>query len=107
MPLRAKSKRSAKPGGRIDLGLLPEWNLADLYPALDAPQVKSDLEWAESECVAPQWPNSLPRRVECPSRVRSPGALSGHVHGRHRYRNSGPIPWLGGGRCHGRDGGRN
>jgi oligoendopeptidase F len=30
---------------------LPEWNLADLYPAIDAPEVKRDLEKAEAECV--------------------------------------------------------
>jgi oligoendopeptidase F len=29
---------------------LPEWNLADLYPARDAPQVRRDLEKAEAEC---------------------------------------------------------
>jgi len=49
---RPKAKRSAKSVRRADLGTLPEWNLADLYPALDAPQVKADLEWAETECVA-------------------------------------------------------
>ena len=49
---RPKAKRSAKSVRRADLGALPEWNLADLYPALDAPQVKADLEWAETECVA-------------------------------------------------------
>ena len=49
---RAKAKRSAKPARRAALGALPEWNLADLYPALDAPQVKADLEWAEAECAA-------------------------------------------------------
>ena len=26
-----------------DLGFLPEWNLSDLYPGLDAPQLKADL----------------------------------------------------------------
>ena len=34
------------------LGALPEWNLADLYPAYDAPEVKRDLERADAECVA-------------------------------------------------------
>jgi oligoendopeptidase F len=41
---------SQKPGEA--LGALPEWNLADLYPSLDAPQVAADLERAEAECVA-------------------------------------------------------
>ena len=31
---------------------LPEWNLADLYPAIDAPEVKRDLERLDEECVA-------------------------------------------------------
>jgi oligoendopeptidase F len=42
----AKGKSSAKP-----LGPLPEWNLADLYPAIDAPEVKRDLEKVEAECL--------------------------------------------------------
>jgi oligoendopeptidase F len=34
------------------LGDLPEWNLKDLYPALDSPEVQRDLELADSECAA-------------------------------------------------------
>jgi oligoendopeptidase F len=34
------------------LGGLPEWNLNDLYPGLDSPEVKRDLELADSECAA-------------------------------------------------------
>jgi oligoendopeptidase F len=34
------------------LGDLPEWNLKDLYPALDSPEVKRDLDLADSECAA-------------------------------------------------------
>src|SRR5436853_2629459 len=34
------------------LGALPEWNLADLYPAIDAPEVTRDLDRADAECVA-------------------------------------------------------
>ncbi len=37
---------------RQDLGDLPEWNLADLYPAMDAPEFKRDLEHAQKECQA-------------------------------------------------------
>jgi oligoendopeptidase F len=33
-------------------GDLPEWNLNDLYPGLDSPEVKRDLELADSECAA-------------------------------------------------------
>jgi oligoendopeptidase F len=35
-----------------DLGPLPEWNLTDLYPAIDAPEVKRDLDRADTECQA-------------------------------------------------------
>ncbi len=34
------------------LGNLPEWNLDDLYPGMDSPALKRDLEGAEAECVA-------------------------------------------------------
>src|ERR1041385_312261 len=37
---------------RKGLGALPEWNLGDLYPAHDAPQVKRDLDRADAESVA-------------------------------------------------------
>ena len=33
-------------------GKLPEWNLADLYPGIDAPEVAADLARAETECAA-------------------------------------------------------
>ncbi len=36
----------------VKLGDLPEWNLRDLYPALDSPEVRRDLELADSECAA-------------------------------------------------------
>jgi oligoendopeptidase F len=45
-PVRAAAKRP--PG----LGHLPEWNLADLYPGIDAPDVKRDLDRADTECAA-------------------------------------------------------
>ena len=32
------------------LGTLPEWNLADLYSAMDAPEIKRDLDRGETEC---------------------------------------------------------
>ncbi|WOJ91498.1 M3 family oligoendopeptidase [Methylocapsa polymorpha] len=35
-----------------ELGALPEWNLADLYPAMDSPAFASDLAKAEAECKA-------------------------------------------------------
>jgi oligoendopeptidase F len=42
---------SAAPGD-ASIGALPEWNLADLYPALDAPEVARDLERGAAECEA-------------------------------------------------------
>jgi oligoendopeptidase F len=47
MPSR---RTAAKPAAR-SLGPLPEWNLIDLYPAMDAPAVKRDLERGEAECI--------------------------------------------------------
>jgi oligoendopeptidase F len=50
------AKTAAKPSKATaeasDLGVLPEWNLADLYRSIDAPEFKRDLERAETECVA-------------------------------------------------------
>jgi oligoendopeptidase F len=34
------------------LGALPEWNLSDLYAGLDSPEIKRDLEQADSDCAA-------------------------------------------------------
>jgi oligoendopeptidase F len=53
----AKSNKSArkplrKTAAAPDLGLLPEWNLADLYRSIEAPEFKRDLDRAEAECVA-------------------------------------------------------
>ncbi len=36
----------------LALGDLPEWNLADLYPAMDSPDFATDLAKAEAECKA-------------------------------------------------------
>src|SRR5262245_30640537 len=46
-PVRAAAAK--RPAG---LGRLPEWNLADLYPGIDAPEVKRDLDHADGECAA-------------------------------------------------------
>jgi oligoendopeptidase F len=59
MPTATRTKAAAKPtrtpkkptkGSR--LGALPEWNLADLYPAIDDPAVGRDLGRAEADCMA-------------------------------------------------------
>ena len=41
---------AAAAGGR-DLGDLPVWDLSDLYPAPDAPELKRDLDWLEEACA--------------------------------------------------------
>ena len=55
-PATNRKKSPAKPfqkaAERHDLGILPEWNLADLYPSIDSPELKRDLDRAESECIA-------------------------------------------------------
>src|SRR4029079_14345423 len=48
---RAVARTAAKPA-KAALGPLPEWNLADLYPAMDSPAVGKDLEQGEAECSA-------------------------------------------------------
>jgi oligoendopeptidase F len=55
MPAR-KTKTAARTAARAarppKLADLPEWNLADLYPAMDSPDVARDLERADAECGA-------------------------------------------------------
>jgi oligoendopeptidase F len=46
-PKKASSKVS-----RAKADKLPEWNLSDLYPAIDAPEVTRDLDRLDVECVA-------------------------------------------------------
>jgi oligoendopeptidase F len=54
LALRAPAKAAARAAKRAParLGRLPEWNLADLYPGIDAPEVKRDLARADADCVA-------------------------------------------------------
>ncbi|HEY8579936.1 MAG TPA: oligoendopeptidase F, partial [Beijerinckiaceae bacterium] len=42
----------AAPAPAVDLGALPEWNLADLYPGMDSPAYAADVARAEAECRA-------------------------------------------------------
>jgi oligoendopeptidase F len=44
--IRRKPTKAPKPDA------LPEWNLNDLYPGLDSPEIKRDLERADSDCLA-------------------------------------------------------
>jgi oligoendopeptidase F len=48
----AGRKSVAKPGAAGKAARLPEWNLADLYSGIDAPEVARDLEKMDAECVA-------------------------------------------------------
>ncbi|MBX9826899.1 MAG: M3 family oligoendopeptidase [Xanthobacteraceae bacterium] len=50
-PALAPARRAAAKKAPKALGALPEWNLADLYPSMDAPAVKQDLERGEAECI--------------------------------------------------------
>ena len=52
-----------------DLGNLPEWNLADLYPAMDSPEFASDMARAESECrtFAEKWRGKLADMAAAPN----------------------------------------
>src|SRR5262245_24020550 len=45
MPRSATQRQSA----RAELGALPEWNLADLYPAPESPQLRQDLDRADRD----------------------------------------------------------
>lgn len=65
---RTSAKRATKPAAKTaskpaakkalksvkapDLGALPEWNLADLYPGIDSPDIRRDLDRGEAECIA-------------------------------------------------------
>ncbi|MEA2976482.1 MAG: oligoendopeptidase [Alphaproteobacteria bacterium] len=51
-PTKASAKRTARPRATSDLRRLPEWDLADLYPAIDAPEVKRDLDQIDAECLS-------------------------------------------------------
>ncbi|MEX2036011.1 MAG: M3 family metallopeptidase, partial [Xanthobacteraceae bacterium] len=48
---KATARRATGKGSRQPLGSLPEWNLADLYRAMDAPEIKRDLDRGETECI--------------------------------------------------------
>ncbi len=51
---KALSKVSTKPAAKSATkpGKLPEWNLADLYSGIDAPEVARDLQKMDADCVA-------------------------------------------------------
>ncbi len=49
--VHAPAEAMAKQAGR-DLGDLPEWNLADLYPGMDSPAFTGDMEKVAKDCAA-------------------------------------------------------
>jgi oligoendopeptidase F len=49
---RPAAKKAAQLRSKSKLGDLPEWNLDDLYPGLDSPEVEGDLAAAASESAA-------------------------------------------------------
>ena len=57
----ARAAAAAAGGRAAALGELPEWNLADLYPGIDAPELKADIERAarEAEAFEAEWKGTL------------------------------------------------
>jgi oligoendopeptidase F len=47
-PARDTAKDGGEPKG--ELGVLPEWDLSDLYPAMDSPELTGDIERIAAEC---------------------------------------------------------
>ncbi|RMD88876.1 MAG: oligoendopeptidase F, partial [Alphaproteobacteria bacterium] len=43
--------RDTAEAGSAALGALPEWDLSDLYPAPDAPELARDLDWLRGACA--------------------------------------------------------
>ncbi|GLS22639.1 oligoendopeptidase F [Labrys miyagiensis] len=48
----SESRKAQAPQVSSELGSLPEWNLADLYPSLDSPRIAADLDRGLSDCIA-------------------------------------------------------
>src|SRR4030088_2433743 len=46
------AKSGAAKSGTAKVGKLPEWNLTDLYSAIDAPEISRDLDKMDAECIA-------------------------------------------------------
>ena len=61
---KSAAARAFAPG----LGDLPEWNLADLYPSMDAPALKSDIQRAIADAVAfeAEWKGKLAAEAASP-----------------------------------------
>jgi len=46
------TRRATAPRSGAGLGVLPEWNLADLYSGLDDPQIARDLDRGDADCAS-------------------------------------------------------
>ena len=46
------SRKAATAAAKSKTGKLPEWNLADLYSGIDAPEVARDLAKMDADCTA-------------------------------------------------------
>ncbi len=64
--------RGAAGSKRTDLGELPAWNLDDLYPGMDSPQVKADLDRAlkEAQAFEKKWKGTLGKVLHGPGGAR-------------------------------------
>jgi oligoendopeptidase F len=69
---RTTTAAMKKPAGP-DLGDLPQWNLADLYPGMDSDVVKADLarSLAESEAFEERWKGTLDGLLDAPDGART------------------------------------
>lgn len=58
---RRLAAASTAQGASANLGNLPEWNLADLYSGMDAPELRRDLERASADAIAfeSRWKGTL------------------------------------------------
>ncbi|MEJ0092320.1 MAG: M3 family oligoendopeptidase [Methylocella sp.] len=49
---RAAAEAATQNAPTVDIGVLPEWNLGDLYASMDSPAFASDLAKADADCKA-------------------------------------------------------
>ncbi|CAM5776472.1 oligoendopeptidase F [Labrys miyagiensis] len=49
---KSEASRTQAPRTGGELGHLPEWNLADLYPSIDSPEIAADLDKGLADCIA-------------------------------------------------------
>ena len=50
-PVTPAHDTAREPRGGRDLGVLPDWNLGDLYPGIDSPELKADFERVTAACA--------------------------------------------------------